>query len=89
MWWPGHRYRARLHLENTDLTVGPGVRGYPLTALLSDRKGLVRLVHEERASWKQVAVKVSNQVRQMIFDDARYQAIKSKRLQSKRRLKAS
>ena len=64
----------------------------------TDTDAIVAILEEKRAEimsreqagyfihdWQEI----SGQVRQMIFDDARYQAIKRNRLQSKGRLKAS
>lgn len=67
-------------------------------AARADTEAIIAILEEKRAEvmrreqagyfihdWQEI----SDQVRQMIFHDARYEAIKSNRLQSKRRLKAS
>jgi hypothetical protein len=74
------------------------VAGRQSDAARSATEAIIAILEEKRAEvmrreqagyfihdWQEI----SDQVRQMIFHDARYQAIKSNRLQSKRRLKAS
>jgi hypothetical protein len=74
------------------------VAGRQSDAARSDTEAIIAILEEKRAEvmrreqagyfihdWQEIG----DQVRQMIFHDARYQAIKSNRLQSKRRLKAS
>ena len=59
-----------------------------IIAILEEKRAEV--MHKEQAGyfihdWQEIG----DQVRQMIFHDARYQAIKIKRLENKRRLKVS
>jgi hypothetical protein len=74
------------------------VAGRQGDAARSDTEAIIAILEEKRAEvmrrgqagyfihdWQEI----SDQVRQMIFHDARYQAIKSNRLQGKRRLKVS
>jgi hypothetical protein len=74
------------------------VAGKQSDAARANTEAIIAILEEKRAEvmrreqagyfihdWQEI----SDQVRQMIFHDARYQAIKSNRLQSKRRLKAS
>ena len=73
------------------------VAGKQSDAARAGTEAIIAILEEKRAEvmrreqagyfihdWQEI----SDQVRQMIFHDARYQAIKSNRLQSKRRLKA-
>jgi len=74
------------------------VAGTQSDAARADTEAIIAILEEKRAEvmrreqagyfiryWQEI----SGQVRQMIFEDARYQAIKSNRLQSKLRLKTS
>lgn len=74
------------------------VAGKQSDAVRADTEAIIAILEEKRAEvmrrgqagyfihdWQEI----SDQVRQLIFQDARYQVIKSNRLQSKWRLKAS